>query len=77
MKIEEIESIEFWPVGMEQPYKYEYQVVNHPLQNVAGLTRIGNNYYKKIPLKIAWSCNKSRKSSFDILSKWIFPSFPH
>ena len=45
--IEEIiTQIVFTKVG-HPPYRFEKVEVNHPLQNVAGLTRIGQFYYRE------------------------------
>ena len=48
LSVEQIESIEFMPIGMGQyPYKLKrVDVGNHPAANVAGYIRIGENYYK-------------------------------
>ncbi len=49
LTVEQIESIEFYPIGMGQyPYRLKFVEVNHPAQNVAGYTRIGDNYYKQV-----------------------------
>jgi hypothetical protein len=53
LSVEQIEAIQFNEVGWMGSYTFKKVEIHSPEQNVSGLTKIGDNYFKKVAVPFA------------------------
>lgn len=75
LTIEQIEGITFQVISMEGSYKLKRVEVNHPMQNVANLIKINENYYQKEYLPVIPIQTRPRKSFLERFTE-AYRTFP-